>query len=480
MNVLTDYLAGHFPEVDATTFYLDVFSLSCLATRAERRGRAGGTYNPIAVRVMPDGRGGEKAERQALTRGLPEVGIIGALSVMDKADILSPVTYAGRRPLLDRAHELFAITFDLDGIRLNEKGEPVGLADLLYQSAPTEADPNLFIPRPTYIVSSGTGLHLYYLLDKPIRLWPNVLERLSIFRTALTKRIWNKYITDLSLEVQLEAVTQGFRMVGSRAKDGKQVVRAFKTGGRASMADLNRFVPGDARLPAEMLHARHTLEEARALWPEWDPQWRKRASEAPRCPWRVKRDLFDWWCRRVEGGEATVGHRYWCVWVAAALAAKCPDVTYEELESWAVRAVPMLDHISIDDTNRFTLDDAMAALAAYGNPRSLTLRRDKIAEKSGMEMPVTKRNGRDLQQHIGIVNATRKMRRDVFGEDEYRNGGRPKGSPNREHPKRDAVLAYREAHPEATQREIAAALGFSPTTVNKWLKSAKPMSKDEI
>ncbi len=473
MNVLTHYLAERFPEVDAMAFYSDVFSPSGLATRAERRGRAAGTYSPIAVRVMPDGNGGERAERQALTQGLAEVGIIEALSVMDKADILSPVTYAGRRPLMDMAHELFAIVFDLDGVRLNEAGEPVGLADLLYQSAPTEADPGLVIPRPTYIASSGTGLHLYYLLDEPIRLWPNVLERLNAFRTALTKRIWNKYVTDLSREVQLEAVTQGFRMVGSRAKDGKQVVRAFRTGERASIAELNRFVPEESRVPDEVLHARHTLDEARRLWPEWDPQWRKRASEAPRCPWRVKRDLFDWWCRRVEGGEATVGHRYWCVWVAAALAAKCPDVTYEELESWAVRVVPMLDHISTDDTNRFTPDDAMAALAAYGNPRSLTLRRDKIAEKSGMVMPVTKRNRRELQQHIRMVNATRKMRRDVFGEDEYRNGGRPKGSPNKAHPKRDAVLAYREAHPEATQREIAAALGFSLTTVNKWLKGAQ-------
>lgn len=67
------------------------------------------------------------------------------------------------------------------------------------------------------------------------------------------------------------------------------------------------------------------------------------------------------------------------------------------------------------------------------------------------------------------LNGLRKMRRDVLGEDEYRNVGRPKGSGT----KRDAVLAYKATHPDASQREIAAALGMSKTTVNKWLKEVR-------
>lgn len=37
-------------------------------------------------------------------------------------------------------------------------------------------------------------------------------------------------------------------------------------------------------------------------------------------------------------------------------------------------------------------------------------------------------------------------------------------------PKRDTIRSYAVEHPEASQREIAAALGVSKTTVNKWLK----------
>lgn len=182
----------------------------------------------------------------------------------------------------------------------------------------------------------------------------------------------------------------------------------------------------------------------------------------------MKRALFDWWCRRVEAGEASVGHRYWCVWAAAAIAAKCPEVTYEELEAWALRVTPMLDHLTEDPTNHFTVEDAMAAIQAYGNPRSLTLRRDKIAEKTAVDMPVSKRNGREIHQHIQMVNALRKMRRDVLGEDEYQKSGRPKGSGT----KRDAVREYVEAHPDANHSQVAKALGISRTTVVKWLRDA--------
>ena len=468
-NVLTKFLSEHFTEETPEGFYEDLFMVADdLATADEISAHKGGTYSPIIVRLMDDGQGGTKAERHLVSRGLGEIALVNALSVMDKADFLSPISYAGRRPMADMAHELYALTFDLDGIKIKPDGTPIGLIDLIHQMRPVEGVRGPFVPSPTYIVSSGSGLHLYYMLDKPIRLWPDVIERLNAFRDAFTKRLWNRYITDLYDSPQFEPVTQDFRMVGSRSKDGKQVVRAFLSSFRITMESLNQFVPEESRLPLEMRYKQHTLEEARALWPAWDPDWRKKASAATARPWHVKRDLFDWWCRRVEAGEASVGHRYWCVWVAACMAAKCPDVTYDELERWALGMVPMLDTITVDEANHFTERDALSALNAYGNPLSRTLRRDKIAEKTAVEMPVNKRNGREIHQHIQMVNALRKMRRDVLGEDEYRNSGRPRGSGTM----RDAIREYAEAHPDANHSQIAKALGVSRPTVIKWLRDA--------
>lgn len=35
------------------------------------------------------------------------------------------------------------------------------------------------IPRPTYLISSGTGLHIYYLFEKPIPMFRNIVEQLE-------------------------------------------------------------------------------------------------------------------------------------------------------------------------------------------------------------------------------------------------------------------------------------------------------------
>lgn len=465
-NVLTRYLSERFPEVTPMEFYRDLFPAGSLAS-APHDGPEPyprGTYNGVLVRVLKTDDGSSKAERHFVLDPLENVrsvlvadGVLGAPMVHD---FLSPVSYSGRRPLLSAAHELFALTFDLDGVAVND-GDPVGLKDLLYQMSDVEGRPAL-LPTPTYLVSSGTGLHLYYMLDEPLRLWPNVVEHLSEMRYALTKRLWNRYVTDLHDRRQFEGVVQAFRMVGSRAKDGVHHVRAFRTGGRASIDELNEFVPEPCRVTPEIREATHTLAEARELWPEWDPDWRRKATAAPRSPWRVKRDLYDWWCRRVESGEPFEGNRYWCVFVAACYAAKCPEVTYEELEAWAHRVRPMLDRVTTRDDNHFTDADVQAALAAYGNPLSVKLRRDKVAEKTQLPMPVNKRNGRKLDQHVAYLNSLRKMRRDVLGEDEYKNSGRPT--------KADEIRFFAIEHPDASHSEIARVLGVSRPTVIKWLK----------
>lgn len=458
-NILTDYLAERYPEAAPEAFYRDLFPSGRLGSRKYENG----AYNGVLVRVLRREGEPERAERHLIADDLLVISTTATIAQAfgGEFDIVSPASYAGRRPMLDRAHELFALVFDLDGVKV-EGGEPVGLVDLLYQMADVPGVRPPLLPTPTYIVSSGTGLHLYYMLDEPIRVWPNVCEALRVFRNALTRRCWNQYVTDLSDAPQLESVVQGFRMVGSMAKDGEQVVRAFRVGGRVSMDYMNRFVPEDARVPGEVLRARYTAEEARELWPEWDPEWRRKAAAAPETPWRVKRDLFDWWCRRVEAGEPFDGNRYWCIFVAACYAAKCPDVTYEELEAWAHRVRPMLDAMTAKPDNSFTEKDVQAAIAVYGNPISVKLRRDKVAEKTQLPMPVNKRNGRKQAVHLMGARAIQEINDRVNGTDWRAGNGRK--------PKCNLVRSYAFEHSDASQREIAAALGVSKTTVNKWLK----------
>ena len=467
-NALTTFLSDHFPEVSASDFYRDLFPVGRLATDRKTKG----TYSGCVVRLCKQHNGELSVRRYPILDDLETLRVLSIVDAVfpDCTDLVSPVSYAGRRPMLSMAHELFSVTIDLDNVRV-DGSDPVGLRDLLFQMRDNGQYPSI-LPTPTYIVSSGTGLHLYYLLDEPVRLWPNVCESLRIFRDAFTKRIWNQYVTSSYREVQLESVVQAFRMVGTLAKDGKQIVRAFKTGERVTVGELNAYVPEVARVPDEVLRARHTLEEARELWPDWDPEWRDKAAlkknASDRRYWHVKRDLYDWWCRRVESGEPFEGNRYYCLFVATCYAAKCPDVTYEEHEAWCYGIRPRLDLLTEHPDNRFTEEDVASALAAYGNPLSKVIRRDKIASMTSLPMPVNKRNGRDQKSHLTRARAVLDIDH-PDGSWRYR-GGRVKGTKVKKNPKRDAVVAYAREHPDATQREISAATGVSLTTVYKWVR----------
>ena len=43
-------------------------------------------------------------------------------------------------------------------------------------------------PMPTYLVASGSGLHIYYVFDKPIDLYPNIKLPVSYTHLDVYKR----------------------------------------------------------------------------------------------------------------------------------------------------------------------------------------------------------------------------------------------------------------------------------------------------
>ena len=70
------------------------------------------------------------------------------------------------------------------------------------------------IPKATYVVNSGYGLHLYYLFDDPVPLYPKIQRQLKEMKYELARHIWNKYTSTIQ-DVQQQGIAQGFRMVGS-------------------------------------------------------------------------------------------------------------------------------------------------------------------------------------------------------------------------------------------------------------------------
>lgn len=74
-----------------------------------------------------------------------------------------------------------------------------------------------------YLVLTGGGVHLYYIFDEPIAVYPHANTLLKELKFKLTDKMWNM------------CILQGFRVIGGCTKlDSK--VRAYKM--RASHVTL--------------------------------------------------------------------------------------------------------------------------------------------------------------------------------------------------------------------------------------------------
>ncbi len=425
-------------------FYRDLFPVGSFEDKGVYEE---GRYNGVIIEVAHR----RRVLRHTVTDDLDKIyDAVGG----DNFCLMAPISYIGKDRKSEHARELYALGIDLDGV-MTDSG-----FDFFVRQIEHGDEMLAFVwglPRPTYVVASGTGMHLYYVFDTPIRLWPNVAKELAKLKKRLTWQAWTQGASDLHDHVQYESLFQGFRMVGSATKVGTRV-RAFKTGAKVTVDYLNGFVPEEHQAEMPLWSDTMSISVAMQVWPEW---YQRRIVEGrPRGTWTCKRDLYDWWVRQLKAG-AEQGHRYWCVMTMAVYARKS-GVSYDELAEDAMGLVDFLDAKG-DGTDPFTEADVLDALEAY-NDSYLTYPIDTIRERTGIWFEKNKRNGRTREAHMKRVNAMIDF--DIsMGEPDVRYHG---GAPT----KRDLVRNYAAEHPEANHSQIARALGVSRPTVIKWLRDA--------
>ena len=173
-----------------------------------------------------------------------------------------------------------------------------------------------------------------------------------------------------------------------------------------------------------------------------------------------------WWMRKIRGG-ASYSHRYFCLMALAIYAVKCGITDRDRVKADMESLVPFLD--SIDPEHPFGNDHEVENALECLDLRYKKFPIKDLERISGMAIPKNKRNYRKQPQHMEYLNGLRKMRRDVLGENEYENSGRPKGSGE----KCELIRSYAREHPDANHSDIAKALGVSRTTVIKWLRDWK-------
>lgn len=455
MDAINEYLSSRFEQISPFDFYRDIFP----AGELEEKGvYTQGKYTGVVVCVTSERneKGKVKIKRYSITDDLQAIN--KAVSSSDFC-LCSPISYAGKNRTAVNARFLYAIAIDLDHVRKGVSGYPLGLAALWERHIIATNR----LPRPSYIVSSGTGLHLYFVFEKPIPLFKNVAVQLQDYKRELTRLVWHDTIVDIKsiYDIQQEGIYQGFRMPGTITKAGERAI-AYKTGSKVTMEYLNGFVSPPYRVTRFAYKTTLCLNEAQKKWPDWYERRIVRGEN--RRTWATGRAVYDWWLKKILDG-ATVGHRYYCVMLLAIYARKCSlydekhnpnPVTKEELEKDCFSLIEHFDSLTSSEDNHFGVDDVLDALEAYED-RWITYPRTAIEYRSGIPVPANKRNGRKQDIHLRIARATQNI---VDPDGAWREGNGRKS-------KAGIVHDWKEKNPDGKKADCIRETGLSKTTVYK-------------
>ena len=150
-----------YPEVSPHDFYRELFPAGSLQQEPED-----GKGNIIATQIRPSGKG--RTRQWVIDDSLKMLDkVIG-----DRFGLIPPISFYGKSHTKENAHELFAVVVDVDYVGKQQ------LKNLLKQFG------NGVQLRPTYLVSSGKGVHLYYFLQEPVQLYRNREEVLAELKEA--------------------------------------------------------------------------------------------------------------------------------------------------------------------------------------------------------------------------------------------------------------------------------------------------------
>ena len=293
------------------------------------------------------------------------------------------------------------------------------------------------LPMPTYIVNSGTGLHLYYLLKDPIPHYKCNAENIDQLYRALaiqqtTKRIY--------LQKQVQWFGQDFRMAGSLNKyDWHNEV--FKVGEKWDIDDLGKAVG------LKDIHFVHYGEQK---------QYQKAAKKAPKrtkgSGWLCNRGFYDYTLERCRE-ETKEGSRYMSFCALAVIAWKC-NVPIDEVERDLIGLIPKYNEGA---TRQIKEKEVQHALKMY-NEKAMLTQRERLQDWIGWEYKPIKRNGRKRADHLKRARAVQNI---DYPNGEWRNtDGRPS--------KKNIIRAYQNEHPDAKPMDCVADTGISRNTVYRW------------
>ena len=437
-----------FPEVSGEQFYKELFPDN------ECTGELNTDFSkPNAIYLYHDQDAG-KLKRRIMLKDTWEDDYKQFIE-NNELTLCSGLSYRRRTNKLENAQKMHALIFDIDG---------VGEFNINAIMKRCELPPGHLrsILTPTYIVLSGSGVHLYYFFTEPIDLYPNIKIQLKSLKYDLTFRFWDYGGTSQVKQIQYQSINQGFRMVGSVNTKYNKVVRAFRTGQSVSIDLLNQYADDERNrvdLNKPFKPTQTVLADAKEKYPDWYQRVVVEGNKKPK-KWAISEKvngddpyaLYHWWIKQDVG--IIGGHRYYFMMCMAIYACKC-DVPKKKLKKDMWEVYEYLK--TIDHTNPLTESDYKSALECYDKEYYDTSIKE-IEYWTALRIERNRRNGRPRDLHLKLARAVR----DVIHEDWRKNNGRKS--------KADIVHQWQKENPTGRKVDCIRETGVGKTTVYKhWL-----------
>lgn len=414
---------------------------------------------------------------------------------------IAPNSYLGRQRTKKNERWVYACIVEVDHPKteiIEGHRRQVGLEQLIHDWTRSSM-PYLM---PSACVSSGSGLHLVYFLDRPYPIMTEYQkEQWDMFRVLFTNRIWNKLVTNAS--VQYENHCQVFRVVGTRTKNNHLVEAFWLSKKRYTIDELfnqvkikerptwetfeemvariseyeGLFFPDEEMKQEKKFMAKGEklltpkMQEYKELYPKWfEERIVQKKPKREVGQWYCHRGLYDWFLREAKE-NAFVGSRYNRIHALAEYAIKCA-IDYDEFKEDAYELYLLFK--DIDAAEPFLYDEFIKARDEFFGKIPHLSTRKWIEEKTGVPMnPPAKRNGRKRKEHLqakvfldkngkpttNVCRANRELTLEYM-----RDNGLIKGRPD----KRRIIETWQLENPGGRKIDCERETGISRHTIIKW------------
>lgn len=353
----SDYLESHYIGVAPLTFYASLGFLH--------------TSNDFALCTM-------NAKAPAGQRLKKYYDIIDMLAdSYGRSDAyIYPAFYLNSYPKEVLLHSLRCLYIDLDYVTA------AGLRRL--------CEKDFYGHRPTFLVNSGNGVHLVYVLSENLTTCRETKEQLRMLHKKLLQAFAkHKFKADMNT-----GLSHAYRVVSSKTKLGQRC-SAYRISKNHEIADLAASVGMVWKNTESFYHKDRQSYEKNAVPKNQQQESVKSAKSEPR---RQNPHAFYDCMRRGIEEKTAEGHRYTSLFALTCAGYKC-HVSMEKVRQ---------DVLYLADRLRLPKYEAEHALEACDAQKALTVRAATLESWLGWKFArAKKRNGRTRQEHLAWVAEVR-------------------------------------------------------------------------